>query len=100
MKVGPRGSVCSTAAPVDTPHELALAAAGYNPINLSPATPQFDLNTDSWAQLDREFLTNHMSRLYAGLTGPPGELKDELARLFPFPHVASFASGAWPNPIS
>ncbi|KAB8061482.1 SDR family NAD(P)-dependent oxidoreductase [Janthinobacterium sp. FT14W] len=70
----------------------ALAKCGFNPHNLSHGQVQFDLKTDSWAQLKSPAIDAQMSHLRAQLqTAAPVE--DTLRAIFPFTHLLLTSSG-------
>lgn len=84
---------------------LALGGHGYNPLNLTAAQIDFDLKTDSWAQLDTAFVQRGMSRLHAQLQAPVN-LEAVLRDAFGFEHYVlteagrtaeALVCGEWPK---
>jgi polyketide synthase PksN len=82
-----------------------LLEAGFNPLNLPSAQVDFDLKTDSWAQLDAGFVHRQMQHLHAQLQ-QPAVLNDSLRAIFPFKHFLLTDAGrsaervlykAWPR---
>ncbi|KQV49726.1 thioester reductase domain-containing protein [Massilia sp. Root335] len=84
---------------------FVLARSGFNPLNLPHKEVDFDLKTDSWAQLQMPAIDNQLGHLNAQLQhAPAGER--ELQEVFPFAHVVLTTSGrsaervfyrAWPK---
>lgn len=71
----------------------ALTQAGFNPHNIPDADIEFDLKTDSWAQLGAApFVTKQMAHLSAQLQQPVN-VNDSLASLFPFKHFVLADAG-------
>ncbi|CAN7392939.1 SDR family NAD(P)-dependent oxidoreductase [Trinickia sp. LjRoot230] len=62
-----------------------LAAHGFNPLNLPAEQIDFDLKTDSWAQLDTDYVRRAMSRVHAQLDAPV-DVDATLRRAFGFAH--------------
>lgn len=86
------------------PRWHSLAEAGYNPLNLDAAQVDFDLKTDSWAQLEMPAIEKRMANLIAQIQKPV-DLHASLRKLFPFAHFTLVDSGraaeelfcrAWP----
>ncbi|WP_257387436.1 beta-ketoacyl synthase N-terminal-like domain-containing protein, partial [Tahibacter caeni] len=82
-----------------------LAAAGFNPLRLDAAEVEFDLKTDSWAQLALPAIEARMSALHARLQSHV-DVEDALREVFPFAHFVLTDSGrsaeqalyrAWPR---
>jgi polyketide synthase PksN len=82
-----------------------LAQHGFNPLNIPSGQIEFDLKTDSWAQLDTPFVDKQMRHLRAQLQQPVS-IEDTLALVFPFRHVLLLDAGrtsdrvfckAWPS---
>lgn len=87
------------------PRSFALAEAGFNPLNLGDAQVDFDLKTDSWAQLHTSAIAERSRHLYALIRGDV-DTDAALGAVFPFPHVTLTRSGrtaervfyrAWPR---
>ncbi len=87
------------------PRSRALAESGYNPLNLAHAQVDYDLKTDSWAQLEGEFVGRQMKHLRAQLQ-QPANLNEVFKAIFPFKHFVLTESGrasdhvlckAWPK---
>ena len=79
-------------AAVDVPRARALAEAGFNPLNLASAEVDFDLKTDSWAQLDSAFVGKRMAHLRSRLQQPVN-LHEQLRAIFPFEHFVLTDAG-------
>ncbi|WP_377691920.1 SDR family NAD(P)-dependent oxidoreductase [Paraburkholderia humisilvae] len=82
-----------------------LAEHGYNPLNVAAAHIEFDLKTDSWAQLDTAFVRRGIKQLHAQLQAPV-DVDAVLRDTFGFDHVLltgsgraaeSLLCGAWPK---
>ncbi len=87
------------------PRSFHLADAGFNPLNLGDAQVDYDLKTDSWAQLHTTAIAERSRHLYALIRGDV-DTAAALAAVFPFPHVTLTRSGrtaervlyrAWPR---
>lgn len=74
------------------PRWRALEAAGFNPMNLAAAEVDFDLKTDSWAQLTLPAIDKQMANLFAQIQRPV-DVNASLRRVFPFAHFTLAASG-------
>jgi polyketide synthase PksN len=74
------------------PRSFALARHGFNPLNLPAGDVEFDLKTDSWAQLDSDYVAAGLAALRARL-GEPADLDGALRGLFPFRHFVLAGSG-------
>ena len=83
----------------------ALSEFGFNPINIPGELVEFDLKTDSWAQLRMPSIDAQMKHLSAQLQHPVS-VDDSLRAVFPFTHFILTASGqdaehiffkAWPK---
>ncbi|HET8775109.1 MAG TPA: beta-ketoacyl synthase N-terminal-like domain-containing protein, partial [Thermoanaerobaculia bacterium] len=81
-----------------------LAECGFNPLHLAHEQVDFDLKTDSWAQLRMPAIDAQMSHLHARLQHPAS--MDALRAIFPFAHFVLTPSGqaaehlffrAWPK---
>jgi acyl transferase domain-containing protein/tryptophanase/acyl carrier protein len=82
-----------------------LANVGFNPLSVSHELVEFDLKTDSWAQLEMPAIDAHVRHLHAQLQQPVNI--DEIVRtVFPFAHFVLTNSGqaaehiffkAWPK---
>lgn len=75
-----------------TPRWRALEAAGFNPMNLAAGQVDFDLKTDSWAQLTLPAIDRQMATLFAQIQRPV-DVNASLRRIFPFAHFTLTASG-------
>ncbi len=84
---------------------FVLARHGFNPLNLPHKEVEFDLKTDSWAQLQMPAIDNQLHHLNAQLHQAPA-LDPVLREIFPFAHVVLTTSGrsaervfyrAWPK---
>jgi polyketide synthase PksN len=82
-----------------------LAGCGFNPLNIPPAGVDFDLKTDSWAQLKMPAIESRRRHLNTQIHQPV-ELNAVLGGIFPFEHFALTTSGrtaestfcrAWPR---
>jgi polyketide synthase PksN len=82
-----------------------LSEFGFNPLNIPHDHVEFDLKTDSWAQLHMPSIEAQMRRLHARLQ-QPSNVGDSLRAVFPFSYFALTASGqaaeniffrAWPK---
>ncbi|GFE82942.1 hypothetical protein GCM10011487_49420 [Steroidobacter agaridevorans] len=69
-----------------------LLQCGFNPLNLLPQQVEFDLKTDSWAQLRLPAIDNQR-RLLSAQLNQRVDLGATLAELFPFAHFALTTSG-------
>ncbi|UXI66000.1 SDR family NAD(P)-dependent oxidoreductase [Tahibacter amnicola] len=70
----------------------ALEAAGFNPLNIPAAQVDFDLKTDSWAQLSLAAIDRQMAALFAQIQRPI-DVNANLRRVFPFKHFTLAESG-------
>jgi acyl transferase domain-containing protein/tryptophanase/SAM-dependent methyltransferase len=82
-----------------------LWESGFNPLNIPPEHIEFDLQTDSWSQLQMPSIEEQMKQLHAKLQ-QPSNLEENLKAVFPFSHFVLTASGreaehvlfkAWPS---
>jgi len=83
-----------------------LAEFGFNPLKISPDRIDYDLKTDSWAQLGAtSFVQKQMAHLRTQLQQPV-DLEESLSSVFPFKYVALTDTGrsadhffckAWPK---
>jgi polyketide synthase PksN len=82
-----------------------LAEHGFNPINVPSEHVEFDLKTDSWAQLSMRAIESHVRHLHTQLPRSVA-VEDAVRAIFPFSHVLLTASGraaehvlykAWPR---
>lgn len=71
---------------------VELLQCGFNPLNLLPQQVEFDLKTDSWAQLRLPAIENQR-RLLSAQLNQRVDLAAALADLFPFAHFALTTSG-------
>ncbi len=87
------------------PRSFQLAEGGFNPLNLRHEVVEFDLKTDSWAQLHRPGIEQRTRDLHARMQLPV-DTHAALAALFGFPHFTLTKSGrtaeqvfyrAWPR---
>jgi len=87
------------------PRARMLADAFYNPLQLAHAGIDFDLKTDSWAQLAMPVIDARMKQLHGRLQ-QPGDDNASLREIFPFAHFVHTESGrtaeqalyrAWPK---
>ncbi|WP_116812439.1 aminotransferase class I/II-fold pyridoxal phosphate-dependent enzyme [Steroidobacter cummioxidans] len=69
-----------------------LLQCGFNPLNLLPHQVEFDLKTDSWAQLRLPAIENQR-RLLSAQLHQRVDLSATLTSLFPFSHFALTTSG-------
>lgn len=75
-----------------SPRWQALEAAGFNPMNLAAGQVDFDLKTDSWAQLTLPAIDKQMASLFAQIQRPI-DVNAALRRVFPFTCFTLAASG-------
>ncbi|MEO8036834.1 MAG: beta-eliminating lyase-related protein, partial [Acidobacteriota bacterium] len=82
-----------------------LSESGFNPLNLAPEKVDFDLKTDSWAQLHLPAIDAQMRHLHSQLQQPVS-VEDAVRAVFPFAHFVLTSSGqtaeniffkAWPT---
>jgi acyl transferase domain-containing protein/tryptophanase/acyl carrier protein len=82
-----------------------LAESGFNPLKIPHEQVDFDLKTDSWAQLEMPAIAAQMRHLHSQLQQPVG-VNESLRGLFPFAHFVLTPSGqtaehiffkAWPK---
>jgi amino acid adenylation domain-containing protein len=82
-----------------------LAEFGFNPLNVPHEHVEFDLKTDSWAQLQMPSIEAQMRNLHAQLQ-QPANVDEALRAVFPCAHFVLTASGqaaediffkAWPK---
>ena len=85
-------ATAQTADIASTPRWQALEAAGFNPQNLAAAQIDFDLKTDSWAQLQLPAIDRQMATLFAQIQRPI-DVNASLRRVFPFAHFTLTESG-------
>ncbi|HYK05693.1 MAG TPA: SDR family NAD(P)-dependent oxidoreductase [Thermoanaerobaculia bacterium] len=85
--------------------ERLLAKFGFNPLNIPAEHVDFDLKTDSWAQLEMPAIQAQMRFLHGQLQQPVN-VEDSLRAVFPFAHLILTRSGqaaehiffkAWPR---
>ncbi|HEX8611490.1 MAG TPA: SDR family NAD(P)-dependent oxidoreductase [Telluria sp.] len=99
----PAPATAPAAAPVES---TAFAACGYNPLNMADDQVEYDLKTDSWAQLKHAaFIDKQMAHLHTQLQ-QPANIDDSLRAVFPFNYFVLTDSGrsadhlfckAWPK---
>ena len=75
-----------------SPRWKALEAAGFNPQNIPAVQVDFDLKTDSWAQLRLTAIDRQMATLFAQIQRPI-DVNACLRRVFPFKHFTLAESG-------
>jgi len=75
-----------------SPRWKALEAAGFNPQNIPAAQVEFDLKTDSWAQLSLPAIDKQRAALFAQIQRPI-DVNAGLRRVFPFKHFTLAESG-------
>ena len=82
-----------------------LAEHGFNPLNVPAAQVDFDLKTDSWAQLEMPAIEAQMRHLHGQLQQSIN-VDESLRAVFPFAHIVLTESGqgaehvffrAWPR---
>ncbi len=82
-----------------------LAESGFNPLKIPHEHVDFDLKTDSWAQLGMPAIAAQMRHLHGQLQQPVG-VNESLRAVFPFAHFVLTPSGhaaehaffkAWPK---
>lgn len=82
-----------------------LAESGFNPLNIPHGQIDFDLATDSWAQLRMPSIDGRMNHLHSQLQ-QPSSAQDGLSAIFPFKYLLLTTSGrmaehlfckAWPK---
>lgn len=82
-----------------------LADFAFNPLNIPAGQIDFDLKTDSWAQLEMPAIQAQMKHLHAQLQQPTN-IDGNLRAIFPFAHFVLTGSGqaaehiffkAWPK---
>ena len=71
---------------------VILSEYGFNPLNIPQAKIEFDLKTDSWAQLSMPGIANHMEFLHSKLQQPIN-VTQNLKKLFPFNYFVLTKSG-------
>lgn len=74
------------------PRSAALAEHGFNPLKLPAERVEFDLKTDSWAQLDLPVIARR-TRHFLGQMQHPANLTQSLRAIFPFEFFALADSG-------
>ena len=75
-----------------TERSVILSDFSYNPLNIPDDKVEFDLKTDSWAQLEMPAIQNQMRFLRAQLQQPV-DLEESLRGVFPFSYFALTTSG-------
>src|SRR6266540_2179849 len=82
-----------------------LSDFGFNPLNIPHEHVEFDLKTDSWAQLETPAIQARMKSLHSQMQ-QPASVDESLRAVFPFAHFVLTASGqaaesvffkAWPK---
>lgn len=74
------------------PRSFDLAESGFNPLSLPHERVDFDLKTDSWAQLHTPAIEQRTRHLHARLAGPV-DTEAALKSIFPFSHFTLTQSG-------
>ena len=69
-----------------------LSDFAFNPLNISHEHVDFDLKTDSWAQLEMPAIQTQMKHLHAALQQPTN-IEGNLRAIFPFAHFVLTGSG-------
>jgi polyketide synthase PksN len=69
-----------------------LSDFGYNPFKIPDEHIEFDLKTDSWAQLETPAIRNQLRFLHSQLQ-QPANLEEGLGNIFPFSYFALTTSG-------
>ena len=87
------------------PRSTILSDCGFNPLNIPHQHVEFDLKTDSWAQLEMPAIEAQMKHLHSQLQQPVN-VDESLRGVFPFAHFVLTDSGqsaeniffrAWPK---
>ncbi|HEX4954746.1 MAG TPA: SDR family NAD(P)-dependent oxidoreductase [Thermoanaerobaculia bacterium] len=81
-----------TGAPEPAGREARLAAHGYNPLRLPRREVDFDLVTDSWAELEAPFVERRMAELRAR-AAERGSFEPDWPALLGVEHAFAFRSG-------
>ncbi|MES2824542.1 MAG: SDR family NAD(P)-dependent oxidoreductase [Pseudomonadota bacterium] len=71
---------------------VVLSDFGFNPLNIPQEQVEFDLKTDSWAQLKMPAIEKQMAHLRTQLQQPVN-VNESLKAIFPFNHFLLTASG-------
>ncbi len=71
---------------------VILSDYGYNPLNIPNSQVEYDLKTDSWAQLEMPYIDKQKNLLY-GKLAQPVNLDESLRNIFPFDHFILTTSG-------
>jgi polyketide synthase PksN len=71
---------------------LILSDFNYNPINIPNSKVDYDLKTDSWAQLEAPAINTQLNFLHSQLYQPVN-IDESLQKVFPFSHFALTSSG-------
>jgi thioester reductase-like protein len=90
-----RGEAVQTSAPVGVAGEsrgAILSEFDFNPLNIPHQHIEFDLKTDSWAQLRMPAIENQGRHLHSRLQ-QSADLEGNLREVFPFAHFALTTSG-------
>ncbi|MBL4659473.1 MAG: SDR family NAD(P)-dependent oxidoreductase, partial [Alcanivoracaceae bacterium] len=83
-----------------------MKKSGYNPFNLSRSNIEYDLATDSWSELEYDFINARTQSLQSINKSDDQQLESILSEIFALPYVIAFASGrvaesffcpAWPK---
>ena len=86
-------------------NRVYLEKAGFNPFNMSRHQIEFDLATDSWSELEYDFIKQRTQTLQALENQDEQQLESLITDIFSLPYVLPFASGrvaesffcpAWP----
>ena len=97
VATSPAVSEVTESAPVPSalegsPRWAALAAGGFNPMNIRQDQIEFDLKTDSWAQLSMPAIDTRMAHLHSQLQQPLN-VDQALRGIFPFQYFVLTESG-------
>ena len=74
------------------PRSVLLSESHFNPLNIPPEHVEFDLKTDSWAQLRMPAIENQTRHLHSRLREAVN-LDASVKEVFPFAHFALTTSG-------
>ena len=98
-------AACDGGGTSPNPRHQVLLAAGFNPLNIPSAKVDWDLKTDSWAQLDMPVIAAQMRRLHGRLQHT-ADIDASVRSIFPFAFYVLTSSGqeaehllfkAWPG---
>lgn len=74
------------------PRSEILSKHGFNPLNIPHEFVDFDLKTDSWAQLHTPFIDSRMRHLHSQMQ-QTADLERSLKAVFPYAHFVVTESG-------